>query len=205
MNTIHPKKTVIHRRKTQYVDEPIQKLLLIGLVLLEVGLAAGLAWLMYGHLSQIVEDNLYRVHLDESTPILGQMLHEAYFLLGVFIAVNVLALALVDWLWRRYVNSILLEFMQLVGKTAHLDFSADSRIDQHHHLLTLAEAQREQDRVRLTEFRLRLTALLETTDSEGGAQPPSDCLHGLQQLLPQPAIGLMTHRPPGKRRATDIL
>jgi hypothetical protein len=44
-----------HRRKIHFVDETLQKFLLIGLVLLETGLAAGLTWLMFSRLNQIIE------------------------------------------------------------------------------------------------------------------------------------------------------
>jgi hypothetical protein len=57
-----------HRRKIHFVDETLQKFLLIGLVLLETGLAAGLTWLMFSRLNQIIEDNLYRVHLADGVP-----------------------------------------------------------------------------------------------------------------------------------------
>jgi len=85
-----------HVRKIRYIDETLQKLLLIGLVLLEAALAAGLAWMMYQHLNQIIEDNLYRVHLADDVPMLTQLMHEEFILLGLFFAVNLIALLTVD-------------------------------------------------------------------------------------------------------------
>ena len=103
-----------HRRKIHYVDETIQKFLLIGLVLLETGLAVGLAWLMFRHLNQIIDDNLYRIHLADTAPILTQLIHEAVILLGIFTVANLAALVLIDFIWRRYIYSILFFFKQLM-------------------------------------------------------------------------------------------
>ncbi|NCP40959.1 MAG: hypothetical protein GW848_10745 [Rhodoferax sp.] len=153
MNTTSQAARVLHERKIHYVDESIQQALLVGLVLLEVALAAGLAWLMWQHLNTIVEDNLYRIHLADAQPILSQLLQEAARLLGIFVVVNVVALVLVHFLWQRHVRSILLAFGQLMAKTHALDYSADASLRGRHQLLDLTEAQRELDRQRLSAVR----------------------------------------------------
>ncbi|MFI4939958.1 MAG: hypothetical protein ACHP7O_06405 [Burkholderiales bacterium] len=158
-----PKINLAHRlRKTRYVDEIFQKFLLIGLVVLEAGLAAGLAWTMYRHMNRIIEENLYRVHLAEAAPMMSQLVHEALILLGIFFVVNLLALVAVDFIWRRHIYSILRQFMTLMGKSYRLDFTADPKISDRHQILDLAGFHREQDRVRLAAIRDRL-AMLETT------------------------------------------
>ena len=170
-----------HRRKIHYVDETLQKFLLIGLVMLEAGLAAGLAWLMFRHLNQIIDDNLYRVHLADAVPIINQLTHAASILLGLFCAVNLVALAVVDLLWRRHVDSILRHFMRLVGKTRALDFTIDPTTGNRHLLLNLAETQREQDRTRLTKIRQQLALMPGASDS----RRVYAVLDSVDQLLPR--------------------
>ena len=176
-----------HQRKIHYVDETIQKFLLIGLVVLEAGLAAGLAWMMSQQLNQIIEENLYRVHLAAAVPILTQLMHEAERLLIIFGAANVIALVLVDFIWRRYVDSILRLFRQVMGKTYQLDFTADPKTSDRHQLLNLAETQRAQDRTRFTAIRDQLSrlepAMLMTNETQG----VHEVLKALDKLLPPPA------------------
>jgi len=175
------------RRKIHYVDETLQKFLLVGLVVLEAGLAGVLAWLMFLHLNRIVEDNLYRVHLGEGPPLLAQLMHEAFILLVIFGAANLIALLVVDFLWRRYAYSILYLFMQLMGKTSRLDFTADPPISDRHQVLDLAETQRDQDRIRLTEIRKQLSRLEPEILSAKDTQGVPDVLKALDELLPLPA------------------
>ncbi len=203
MKTLPLGRQANYRRRIRYVDGTVQKLLLLGLVLLEALLAAGLVWWMWHHLNQVIDDSLYRVHLAEAVPILTQLTQETLFLSGVFFGVNLIALLLADLIWRRYVNSILRFFVRLMSKTAVLDFSVDPEINRHHQVLDLALSQRDQDRQRLTEFRSRLSALTPALLAPGNAAAASDSLQALHQLLPRTHAGTTTPKPPGKRRFDD--
>jgi len=174
----------MHQRKIHYVDESLQKGLLVALVLLEVALAAALAWQMWGHLNAIVEDNLYRIHLADAEPILSQLLREAARLFGFFVLVNVVALVLVDALWRRYVRSILASFGLLMGKTAALDFSADAALERRHQLLDLSEQHRGQDRQRLAGVRAGV-AQLSVAEQAGDATAMQQALDALNEAIPK--------------------
>lgn len=176
-----------HRRKIRYVDETIQKFLLIGLVFLETGLAAGLAWMMFRHLNQIIEDNLYRIHLANTAPILPQLMHQAIILLGIFTVSNLVALVLVDFIWRRYIYSILGLFKQLMEKTYNLDFTDDPEINSRHQVLDLAETQRNQDRIRLTAIREQLSRLETAKMATNDTQTVREVLIALDELLPKSA------------------
>jgi hypothetical protein len=174
-----------HRRKIHYVDETLQRFLLIGLVALEAALAGGLAWMMYRRLSGIVEDNLYRVHLADNGSILPPMLHEAVMLLAIFSLVNLVAVLAVDFIWRRHVASILRLFNLLMGKTDQLDFTADPEISKRHEVLDLAETQRERDRVRLKEIREQLSRLETPAPAANDARQRLEILQAVGELLPQ--------------------
>jgi|GEM_PF-1476441 len=175
---------VVHQRRIHYVDESIQKWLLVGLVVMEVALAAGLAWLMYRHLSAVVEENLYVIHMAKAKPLATELLHAALRLFGLFVAANVVALVLVNVLWGRYVASILKQFRVLMGKTAQLDFSADPALHNHHQLLDLTEQQRTQDRTRLSAVR-SATQQLAAAQQAGDAAAVQQALHALDQVIPQ--------------------
>lgn len=175
-----------HFHKIHYVDEALQKFLLIGLVVLETGLAAGLAWMMFWRLNQIIEDNLYRVHLADAVPMLAQLMHEALIMLGIFSAANLIALVVVHFVWRRYVYSILNLFKLLMGKTYHLNFTADPEVSDRHQVLDLAETQRDQDRIRLTAIREQLSRLEPAMLTANDGHAIHDVLKALDELLPQP-------------------
>jgi hypothetical protein len=175
------------RRKIHYVDEALQKYLLIGLVVLEAGLAGGLAWMMSWRLNRIIELNLYRVHLADSGPMLGQLMHEAIILLGMFFVANLLALLVVEIIWRRHVHSILRVLGLSMEKTNQLDFTADPEIGSRHQVLNLAESQRDKDRIRLSEIREQLSRLDSGLPAANDARGVQDLLQALDALLPQPA------------------
>lgn len=176
-----------HRRKIHYVDETLQKSLLIGLVLLEAGLAGLMAWMMFQQLNQIVESNLYRVHLANSGSIVSQLAHGAIILLAKFSLVNLVALLVADLIWRRYVYSILDSFKLLMGKTFKLDFTADPEISKRHQVLDLAETQREQDRIRLSKIREQRSRLESAMQAANDAPGVHHAIKALDELLPRPA------------------
>lgn len=190
-----------YRRQIHYVDETLQKFFLAALVLLEVSLAVGLTWWMWQHLNQIVDDNLYRVHLAQAAPILRQLVQEALFLLGIFWAVNLAALLLVHWVWQCYVHSILRGFMQLMRKTAALDFAADPGTAQRHQILDLAERQREQDRQRFMAIRAQLAVMQPASPvTELAALLPT-----LRELLPPVPGTAPAPKSERRRRASDTI
>ena len=176
----------VHRqRKTRYVDETLQKWLLVGLVALEAGLVGGLAWLMRWQLNQTIEQNLYRVHQADAGSLLGQLLHQAVPLVGLFLLANALALVLVHLVWRRYLHAMLRRFMTLIGKTRRLDFSLDpSKTRYRYGLLTLTEAQRTKERHRLVSIREQMDRLEAEVSAGIDLQRIRNALDAVGELLP---------------------
>lgn len=181
----------VHRqRKTRYVDETLQKWLLVGLVALEAGLVGGLAWLMRWQLNQTIEQNLYRVHQADAGSLLGQLLHQAVPLVGLFLLANALALVLVHLVWRRYLNAMLRRFMALIGKTRRLDFSLDpSKTHYRYGLLTLTEAQRTKERHRLVSIREQMDRLEAEVSAGSDLQRIRNVLDAVGELLPPKPSG----------------
>lgn len=165
------------------MDKTLQKWLLLALVILEAGLVAGMVWLLHGRLIQIIEDDLYRVHLAKAAPMLNEFMQAAPVLLGAFVLANVIVLLVAEGIWGGYVNSLLRSFMTLVGKTGRLDCSADPQMSGRHRLLDLAATQRARERLRLAAIREQ-TAKLDAEIS--GASDPRklrQLLDGLNKLV----------------------
>lgn len=178
-----PQRAAIHRRKIHYVDKALQKWLLLALVILEAGLVVGMIWLMHWRLSQIIEDNLYRVHLAKAAPLLNELMHAAPLLLGVFMLANLIALLVADGIWSCYINSLLRRFMTLVGKTGRLDFSADPDMSGRHRLLDLAATQRAHVRLRLGAIREQMARLDAEVSGAGDPHKVREWLDSLNKLV----------------------
>jgi hypothetical protein len=175
-----------HQRKIHYIDERVQKALLIALVLIEAVLVLGLCWILYRQLNQTVELNLYRIHLAGTEPLLDQLLHAALPLLAVFLLVNVIASGLVYWVWRRHMNAMLGEFKALVGKTRQLDFSPDAELSPYRHeLLTLSAALRARERQRFSSIREQAASLGAEPAGSTDANRVCGALANIEALLPK--------------------
>lgn len=147
------------RRSLHYVDQRIQKWMLVALVVLEVTLAAAAVGALNWHLADIIEENLYRVHLGGAEPLFDQLLRGALKILGAFILINLIALLAADVIWRRHVRSVVHDFMALVGKTGELDFSSDPETAHAHEVIVLARSWRARERDRLAAIRGQLARL----------------------------------------------
>ncbi len=178
-----PRPAAARRRHIHYVDKILQKRLLVALVTLEAGLVAAMVWLTHWRLSQIIEENLYRVHLAKAAPLLNQFMQDAPLLLGVFMLANVIALLLADGIWRGYINSLLRDFMTTVGKTGRLDFSADPQFGSRHRLLELAVTQRARERFRLAAIRDRVAQLEAAVSANASTQEMRILVESLNKHL----------------------
>lgn len=141
-----PKPT--YRRHIFYVDGSIQGPLLLMMVILEVTLLASATWIAYRYLNGMVEDSLYRVHITDTGPIWKRLAKAGAWMLAAFVAINLVALMIVDGLWSRRERLITQSFNQLTMKTLGLDFSKDSPAQSDHRVLTLAESWRARERDR---------------------------------------------------------
>jgi len=173
-----------HRRKIHYVDERIQKWLLVALVVMEAALAAAAVGVLNWHLAGVIEENLYRVHLHAPGPLFDQLMQGAQKVLGMFILINVIALLLADAIWRHHVNCVVNDFMALTGKTGDLDFSADPETAHSHEVLALARAWRARERVRLAAIREQLVRLEGEVSAQSDPRRIQELLDNLKELLP---------------------
>jgi len=175
-----------HHRRIRYVDERLQKLFLFGLVALEAVLAGAMAWLMYHHLNQVIEDNMFRVHLSNVPSALELMMNKATLLLTVFSAVNLLALIVANLVWRAYVNSILRKLDHLMAKTLGLDFTIDPQNGDRHQVLELGEKQRNQERIRLMGIRGLAQQLAFASQPSSDPAELAKILQSMDTVVPAP-------------------
>ena len=174
------------KRRIVYVDDKVQKGLLVALVTLEVALIVVTLWMLYVQMGAVVDANLYRVHFVSAPNIYPLLLKTA--LIGVvgLIAVNVLMLWVAGWVWARHVDSILQPFRKLISKVEALDFSVDKTEDIPHNVVSLALTWRNTKRQNLRLLRQEIARLDEFDDlSKAEAQQrASEILKAIRRLLP---------------------
>jgi len=149
------------KRRIIYIDDRIQKWLLVALVTLEVLLIASTLWILYIQMNEIVEANLYRIHISQKHNIYPLLLKTIMIALIGLIAVNTLMLWVVGWVWARHVDSILNPFRNLVSKVEALDFREDEPISIPHKVVELALAWRHSNRQNMLKLRQEISRLNE--------------------------------------------
>ena len=169
----------MRRRRTRYIDAPLQRWLWL-VVALEVVVAAACVGLLYCRLNGVIEANLYRIHFSSVPSIVPVLLHDGFMLLLLFIAGNIIALLVATFIWAYYVHGIVLEFTALVEKTHRLDFCADKSAQARHEVLSRAMQWRAMERERLTAIRQAVARL----DAGQSVSANSDALNRLRRLLP---------------------
>ena len=173
-----------YRRKLHYVDKSVQRSLLIAMVALEVVLVAASTWLVYWRLSDLLDESLYRVHLVPAGPTLAALAQEGFGVLGLFALLNVFALLVAEAIWSRHENSVLHDFVLLIGRTRNLDFRSDTATRRQHEVLALALAWRVRERARLAAIRDHVTRLEAAASANASAQEMRTLVQSLSQHLP---------------------
>ncbi|MDP2785209.1 MAG: hypothetical protein Q8O38_11545 [Sulfurimicrobium sp.] len=174
------------KRKIHYIDAAVQNRLLIALVLLEVLLISAGMIVLYLDMKEVVDENLFRIHFAATESLSALLFREAMQALAVLVIVNVAALGLAEWLWSRYLDSILRPLSGLLARTGDLDFSLDETFGQRHAVLELAVAWREAERERCKGVHAEISRLDENADysSTNTLEQARAALENLMALLP---------------------
>lgn len=146
------------RRHIHYVDHHIQKWLLVALVVMECALIALAMWALHGALSDLVEENMYRIHFSAQPDQLLRFLAEGVKILIGIGVVNLLALILADRIWAAYIGSILRKLDALIEDTQQLDFT-ERAMTRTHDVLDQALAWRAVEAGRMRKLRTCIGAL----------------------------------------------
>ncbi len=171
------------RRRMHYLDHSVQRSLLVAMVALEVVLVAAATWQLHWHLNELIEENLYRVHLADAGTTLAQLVPEAFGVLGVFAAVNVIALVIAEGIWSRHSNQVVREFSVLIDKTRRLDFAGDDEVRRPHEVLDNALAWRAGARARFVAIRGHIATLEAAAAAAKDRQGLETALQDLRRLL----------------------
>lgn len=173
------------KRRIKYVDDAVQKGLLITLVALEILLVSVTLWILYLQLIGTVEANLYRAH-SAGKPDINPLLQTALIGLGGFLVINIIVLWVADRLWARRLKSILQPFTELMLKTEKLDFSSDTHQFKPHKLVEVAQIWRSAERQRLINLRKAIHQLSESgeTPSQTDKERTRATLETILKLLP---------------------
>lgn len=147
------------RRRQHYIDHIIQKWLLLALVILECALIGLAMWALYRSLGEIIDDNMYRVHLSEDMKVLPRFLAEGIRILLAVGAVNLLAIVLADRIWAVYVQGIVRRLDGIMVRGEQLDFSENYAVHHSHAVLEQAVTWRRAEAERLGRARLDIAEL----------------------------------------------
>jgi hypothetical protein len=166
-----------------YVDRSVQRSLLIAMVALEVVLVAAAIGLAHWHLANSIDASMYRMHAAQAGPTLTRLAGEGFTVLGVFAAVNLIALMLAAGWWSHHENLVVQDFSGLIAKTRELDFSADPEVLRRHEVLALAAAWRTRERSRFAAIREQVARLEAAVSANGPPQRARDAVDNLNRLL----------------------
>lgn len=174
------------KRKIHYIDPAVQNRLLIAFVLLEVLLIGAGMIMLYLDLKAVAEENLYRIHFAARESLSVLLFREAMQTLAVLVALNVAALGLAEWLWSRYLDSIMRPFSDLITRTGELDFTRDDAPGQQHAVLALVTAWRDNERERCKGIRSQVSGLDENAGHASASEREQirAALENLKALLP---------------------
>jgi hypothetical protein len=177
--TTHP--TQIHRRHIKYVDQQLQLWLLVALVLFELFLTALGTGFLYLQFNQILEVQLYSVHLSPDGGFQGLMERVLYVVAGLTI-VNIAALLAADRYWLSYVAGLMGKLDESIGKLIRLELTPADIPASEHRLLDLLSRWFVQERQLHLDMRGRITALSERLEHYT-EQDRSEILEQIDDLL----------------------
>ena len=150
-----------HQRNVTYIDQALQKWLLVALVALEVLILLGAGAILYFRLDAAVEDSLYRVHLASQPSMLSVLLKESVQIVVGLIAVNLIALLVADRIWARHVRGILGALRIILQSVRDLDLREEtvSEISPRHEILIVGLEWHRTERKRHLALRKSIAAL----------------------------------------------
>lgn len=150
-----------HQRNVTYIDQALQKWLLVALVALEVLILLGAGAILYFRLDAAVEDSLYRVHLASQPSMLSVLLKESVQIVVGLIAVNLIALLVADRIWARHVRGILGALRIILQSVRDLDLREEtvSEISPRHEILVVGLEWHRTERKRHLALRKSIAAL----------------------------------------------
>lgn len=171
-------------RTIRYIDQSIQKWMLIGLVAMELILTAASIWILYLELAHVIDANLYRIHQTDHESILPLLLAKGAKVLGYALVVNVAAIAIADRIWTFYVQRVVRHLSVLMQKSRNLDWR-ETGIGATHPVLVIAHAWRFSEHFRCGDLRAAVSSIPDHfPDIPEARQAALDSLSHVRSILP---------------------
>lgn len=168
-------------RHKHYVDDRLQRQLIIGLAMLQVTLVcAAFLWLYLG-LDRLIAEKLYQIHPASDRSALDQLLLLILPALTGMVAIDVVALSIADRFWNAHITRVIESFTYHVSAIANLDFRPLPSMASDHELIVRASAWLATER----ELWLRLKALAEDLGASPKPNNQSNTIKRITLLLEQ--------------------
>ncbi|MEO5377827.1 MAG: hypothetical protein H7832_08630 [Magnetococcus sp. DMHC-6] len=153
---VRPKNTFRRRR---YVDFVLQMRMLLALVAMETGLVAGGLFYLYIRFDAIINNSLYRIHQRQGHGPFLEMLQEVGLVILVIVVINLLAWMFANWIWVRFVQSVLTPFNLMLDRMSRLDMQEDRGIMPKHESLDRMLSWRQKERRRMLMIKAYLAGI----------------------------------------------
>lgn len=166
-------------RHIRYLDERIQGRLLAAVLVFDVILFAGVMVVLYYHLNQVIEDQLFRIHMgpQEGLPVLvAELLRVAPYI----VLAKVLIVAVVEWVWSDYVSRIGMSLRTAFQAVAFLDLRLRPAPLVKHEVLDRAGDWIQSERLRCAQLRQLTEELHPGMDRDSARQ----LVQEIRQRLP---------------------
>jgi hypothetical protein len=147
-----------YRRRIRYIDPLIQRRVIVGLVLFELCLVVGGIIYLHGAFRELIEQNLYSIHLQESNDLWSMMSLVLAVSAAIF-AINIPVVIMLMGVWERNLGKILGPYRQALSNLSLLNFRFAFNEAEKHPLLDGVRAFFEKERQDHTLIRSRLKAI----------------------------------------------
>ena len=147
-----------NKRHIHYINPAVQKRLMISLIVAELILICLTIFWLYIDLDQLIESNLYKIHIQNTltTSFLMTRLSKSILIL---LAINIIIASIIVWYWKNYIKAITTPLEQITHAIQTLDFTIDPLISVPHESGAIAVEWLEREKNQLIKLRQCLKKL----------------------------------------------
>jgi len=116
-----------NKRHRHYINPAIQKQLIIALLVVEVLLICVTVLWLYHDMSQLIETNMFRIHIQNTLSVeffTLRLLQVA----SVLLIVNVLLASVTVWYWRNNIERVIAPIDHITELIKKLDFTTEPEV-----------------------------------------------------------------------------
>ncbi len=170
------------RRRRLYVDDRIQGRLIAALLSLEIILFSAAMWYVYYDLNLLIEEQMYRIHMEPQEDGLPFLLMELLIITPCIIVANIIAVLVINRIWANYVSQIVNPLKVILSAVDKLDLRDRPDINTNHEVLEKAQVWLREEHRRCRKIQQPATKL----DADMASTDLKQTLHKINKLLPLP-------------------